>query len=421
MPTPFLHGGATTRTVAQDDGQQALNQLEHFMETDDGLGSLKAKPGASPALSSDNASESFRKVEQQAVLSEMTVPPSAPSTAAGSGSLPQLRLAAPTAPTIPSEGSRLHVPDIRGKDEEDSEDDFEIHTVFLGGEGTTTDQSTTPAAAPSSGVGQPLPKSAVKEERALMSARSSQPATIEASILNGDGSGNSYIPGAWVSQVISQDGPATSQSLKYMKALNDPYVKALSAHRRELNASRIDLEREYVDTMASKLSTQRSGALATLNCRPGQLRGNAAGILPSPRMANEKQRICYCYGSPDSPCDNHIPFREESEKVVVFPYHASAGMHFSQAAAQEPPSQPSQVSPLSPHVSLAEQSLRGPEEPGSFGWLYQLGDKLPGLPDVLSVMVGAETQNTSLAHPATHADPAQVALSELIDGMETQL
>lgn len=416
MPTPFLHGGAATRTVAQDDGQQALNQLEHFMETDDGLGSLKAKTGASPALSSENASETFRKVEQQAVLSEMTLPQqqphvSAPSNAAGSGSLPQLRLVAPTASTIPSEGSRLHVPDIRGREEEDSEEDFEIHTVFLGGEGTTTEQSSAPAAAPSSGVGQPLPKSAVKEERSLMSARSSQPsATIEASILNGDGSGNSYIPGAWVSQVISQDGPASSQSLKYMKALNDPYVKALSAHRRELNASRIDLEREYVDTMASKLSTQRSGALATLNCRPGQLRGNAAGILPSPRMANEKQRICYCYGSPDSPCDNHIPFREESEKVVVFPYHASAGMHFSQAPAQEPPSQPSHVSPLAPHVTLAEQPLRGSEDPGSFGWLYQLGDKLPGL-----------TQNTSLAHPATHADPAQVALSELIDGMETQL
>ncbi|CAK9002901.1 unnamed protein product [Durusdinium trenchii] len=43
---------------------------------------------------------------------------------------------------------------------------------------------------------------------------------------------------------VGHRGAFASQNLKYMKALNDPYVKALAAHRRELNASRIDLERE---------------------------------------------------------------------------------------------------------------------------------------------------------------------------------
>lgn len=72
----------------------------------------------------------------------------------------------------------------------------------------------------------------------------------------------SPLPVGWAANSL-YDNPAAR--VAYLQALRDPYVKALSAHRQEIQNSIVYLEKEVVDSLASKLSTQRDGGLAMLN------------------------------------------------------------------------------------------------------------------------------------------------------------
>ncbi|CAE8612985.1 unnamed protein product, partial [Polarella glacialis] len=87
--------------------------------------------------------------------------------------------------------------------------------------------------------------------------------------------GYGTLGGYGTSSSSSAGSPGTqdhlSQRLKYQQALHDPYVKALSAHRKEISDASIDLASEgyVVDSLASRLSTQRYGALAELDLPGG--------------------------------------------------------------------------------------------------------------------------------------------------------
>ncbi|CAK9003246.1 unnamed protein product [Durusdinium trenchii] len=159
---------------------------------------------------------------------------------------------------------------------------------------------------------------------------------------------------------VGHRGAFASQNLKYMKALNDPYVKALAAHRRELNASRIDLEREYVDTMASKLSCQRSGALATLNFRAGEKRPGAGSL---PEANGRRPRL-----EDNSICENDSVKETEHEKVVMVPYYASAGNLAEDTSRSASSTGRPSMSPASQDLTAREDRGSGSESQ-SMGWL----------------------------------------------------
>lgn len=56
----------------------------------------------------------------------------------------------------------------------------------------------------------------------------------------------------------------TPRSSTLSSAATDPYANALVLHREKIESARIDLEAEYVDSLAVRLSTQRQDALAEL-------------------------------------------------------------------------------------------------------------------------------------------------------------
>lgn len=379
MPTPWLPGPSNQ--------EGALSRLEKFMDTSV-IRPLKAKSGSPELLESPNSMEAEQSPMQPLV---QQYPVEARSV---SGSLPQ------------GEGTAAG---SEAKSDHESESDMEIQTVFLG-----SDASKAQDKAP---LGHGLPKSSIQDDRQHLHNRTAE-ATEETSSasFNGNGGNGGFNATSWVSQVVSQDSSSSfaSQNLKYMKALNDPYVKALAAHRRELNASRIDLEREYVDTMASKLSTQRSGALATLNVRDGS-RGR---LGPSASSLPDNIGRCQCYGLDNSICENDSAKEAENEKVVMVPYYAAVGQLPAEDTSRSAAS--SGYGPTTGRAS-SEDMLEGHPSSGSswsMPWLSSMSNKIPALPDILSVVVGAEPLNSA----RQHKDPQrQMPLSELIDGMETQL
>jgi len=364
----------------------ALSRLEKFMDNSV-IRPLKAKSGSPELLESPNSMEAeqspMQPLVQQYPVEARSVSGSPPPEGTATGS--------------------------EAKSDHESESDMEIQTVFLG-----SDASKAQDKAP---LGHGLPKSSIQDDRQHLHNRTAEAKeeTSSASFDGGNGNGG-FNTTSWVSQVVSQDSSSAfaSQNLKYMKALNDPYVKALAAHRRELNASRIDLEREYVDTMASKLSTQRSGALATLNVRDGSGRGPR---LPSASSLPDHMGRCQCYGLDNSICENDSAKEAENEKVVMVPYYAAAGQlpeDTSRSAAS------SGYGPTTGRAS-SEDMLEGHPSSGSswsMPWLSSMSNQIPALPDILSVVVGAEPLNSA----RQQKDPQrQIPLSELIDGMETQL
>lgn len=385
MPTPWLPG-PQLHEVGASDG--ALSRLEKFMDSDV-PGSLKAKSGGT---SGNQSLPSSDQSTQSHPFNASTVPPL----------VQQYPVEARSVPEVSPQGTNGSEEAVTGDHE--SESDMEIQTVFLGSDGRAPDK------AP---LGNGLPKSSIQDERQNLQSRSTPSAGQEET--NTVNFGSAFSASSWVSQVVTQESSAfASQNLKYMKALNDPYVKALAAHRRELNASRIDLEREYVDTMASKLSTQRSGALATLNVR-GEGRGRHAPAYVPP----ENNGRCQCYGLDNSICENETK-EAENEKVVMVPYYASAHLpaeDTTRSAAS------SAFGPTTGRMASAEDLL-SEERPAtgsswSMPWLSSMSNKIPALPDVLSVMVGAEPLHS--ARQQDQDPQRQIPLSELIDGMETQL
>jgi len=56
----------------------------------------------------------------------------------------------------------------------------------------------------------------------------------------------------------------THRSSTLSSTVADPYANALVLHREKIESARIDLEAEYVDSLAARLSTQRQDALAEL-------------------------------------------------------------------------------------------------------------------------------------------------------------
>eukprot|EP00747_Dinoflagellata_sp_TGD_P209958 gnl/TRDRNA2_/TRDRNA2_83314_c0_seq1.p1 gnl/TRDRNA2_/TRDRNA2_83314_c0~~gnl/TRDRNA2_/TRDRNA2_83314_c0_seq1.p1 ORF type:complete len:360 (-),score=66.57 gnl/TRDRNA2_/TRDRNA2_83314_c0_seq1:35-1114(-) len=62
---------------------------------------------------------------------------------------------------------------------------------------------------------------------------------------------------------------------------SNPYIQALNAHRAELLQGVVDLQDEVVDSLPSRLATQRSDALATLKAEKGERAANFGGsVLP---------------------------------------------------------------------------------------------------------------------------------------------
>eukprot|EP00931_Biecheleriopsis_adriatica_P060414 TRINITY_DN36285_c0_g1_i1.p1 TRINITY_DN36285_c0_g1~~TRINITY_DN36285_c0_g1_i1.p1 ORF type:complete len:457 (-),score=89.02 TRINITY_DN36285_c0_g1_i1:63-1394(-) len=327
----------------------------------------------------------------------------------------EARSITPAVQEVAMHQNRLQAIRITGDDEDDDDTDTGdgIMQVYLGSQDSKPSvQSTRSPMLPSKDVEK---LGLVERSKA---ARGDVDYVASAGADFGTSSSSSKPPGnAWTTaggrEAISESKGL--DSMQYLKALNDPYVKALAQHRKEIYAAQVDLESEYVDTMASRLSTQRSGALSSLNQsarrRQQEAATRAAPVVPS-LLARHS---CYC-ANIDEPCYAETP---RDDLLVMVPYYYSKDGDGMSAHSTTPGnSGRSEADQIEPDL-IADDRGQAEETTEPSGWLSDMSKVVPGLPDLLGMLVGAEPRNDR--NVANLVDRRRIPFSELTEGMETRL
>lgn len=286
-----------------------------------------------------------------------------------------------------------------GGEDEDDEDDDEFVQIFLGTVNADEGQEN-----------RSLPKSSIKAGRKPQEQTEGSrfPPTSHPGQMSTGGSSSSSSRGISAQMLARENGKLPPhKTSEYMKAMSDPYVKALAIHREELLASQVNLEKEHVDSLEARLSTQRFDALATLRLPPECERENTISLQPSPRMEYmDRQSQWYCATEySDIICGNNAK-GGRTDLLVMVPYYAhDADGHSAASGASGSTtlagtgSSSSVLSETDKFVSFSQPVNSAPPAASRsfFSWF---GGQRAGLPELLSLLLfEADPDSEPQNHP----------------------
>lgn len=430
---PFGGIGSTPHKTIADNGSSldhdALGRLDHFIEAEGGhLGKAlkvaksrvkECDEGLMPRAESRSSNASSTLQTAASLLRQHTpqkvnvdihqspLQPSTPGSSQPSETAPLLGVQ-----TIPFgrkdreealsglSPTREGLEGLAECDGGEDEDDDEFVQIFLGT--VNADEGQEDRSLPKSSI-----KAGRKPQEQIEDSRF--PPTLHPGQTLTGGSSSSSSRGLSAEMLAKESGKLPlHKTSEYMKAMSDPYVKALAIHREELLASQVNLEKEHVDSLAARLSTQRFDALATLRLPPECERENTISLQPSPRMEfMDRHNQWYCATDySDTICGNNAK-GGRSDLLVMVPYHAhDADGHSAASGASGSTTLAgtgSSSSVLSETDRFVQASLGKPVSSAppapSRSFFTWFGGQRAGLPELLSLLlVGADPDSEPQNH-----------------------